>query len=243
MILLRSIIYFIGLVLSIILIGLPIAILGWFMPFSWRSRLSNLWGKLNLFMLRVICGLKYEITGIENIPEKSAIVLSKHQSAWETIALRGLLPPEQAWVLKRELMWIPVFGWALAAVEPIAINRKAGRKAAKEIIEKGVDRLKKGRLVVIFPEGTRVAPGDYKRYGIGGAMLASKSGYPVIPIAHNAGVFWRRQGIKKYPGTIQVVIGEPIETEGLNTSKINEMVEDWIEGKVATLPSTLGNQA
>ncbi|MES9878445.1 MAG: lysophospholipid acyltransferase family protein [Candidatus Sedimenticola sp. 1PA] len=243
MILLRSIIYFIGLVLSIVLLGLPIAVLGWLMPFRWRSQIANLWGRTNLYMLRVVCDLNYEITGVEHIPEKSAIVLSKHQSAWETIALRGLLPPEQAWVLKRELMWVPIFGWALAAVQPIAINRKAGRKAAKEIIDKGIDRLKKGRLVVIFPEGTRVAPGDYKRYGIGGAMLASKSGYPVVPIAHNAGVFWRRRGIKKYPGTIQVVVGEPIQTEGLSTARINEMVEEWIEGQVALLPSSIEETA
>ncbi|MET0086519.1 MAG: lysophospholipid acyltransferase family protein [Sedimenticola sp.] len=241
MILLRSLIYFVVLVLSIILFGLPIALLGWLMPYRMRSQVGNLWGRFNLHMLRIICGLKYEITGMENIPEKSAIVLSKHQSAWETIALRGLLPPEQAWVLKRELMWIPVFGWALAAVQPIAIDRKAGRKAAKEIIEKGIERLKKGRLVVIFPEGTRVAPGDYKRYGIGGALLASKSGYPVVPIAHNAGVYWRRRGIKKYPGTIQVVVGKPIDTEGMSTSKINEMVEEWIEGQVAALPGALPN--
>ncbi|MES9966437.1 MAG: lysophospholipid acyltransferase family protein, partial [Sedimenticola sp.] len=97
------------------------------------------------------------------------------------------------------------------------------------------------RLVVIFPEGTRVAPGDYKRYGIGGALLASKSGYPVVPIAHNAGVYWRRRGIKKYPGTIQVVVGKPIDTEGMSTSKINELVEEWIEGQVAALPGALPN--
>jgi len=242
MILIRSIIYFLFLVLSTLFFGLPIALIGWALPYRWRCLMANAWGRANIFMLGVICGLKYQITGQENIPQESVIILAKHQSAWETIALRGLLPPEQAWVLKRELMWIPVFGWALAVVQPIAINRNAGRKAAKQIIETGIKRLKQGRNVVIFPEGTRVAPGESKRYGVGGAMLAAKSGYPVLPIAHNAGVFWRRRGLKKYPGTIQVVIGPLIETAGKSTAQINKEVEEWIEGTVQTLPQTLVNK-
>lgn len=239
MILIRSIIFFIFLVLSTILIGLPLAILGWLLPFRWRCLMANAWGRVNIFLLGLICGLKYEISGHENIPDENTIILSKHQSAWETIALRGLLPPEQAWVLKRELMWVPIFGWALAVVQPIAINRDDGRKAAKQIIDTGIDRLKQGRNVVIFPEGTRVAPGEYKRYGVGGAMLASKSGYPILPIAHNAGVFWRRRGLRKYPGTIQMVIGPLIETAGKSTAQINKEVEEWIEGTMQTLPQSV----
>ncbi|MCP4933912.1 MAG: 1-acyl-sn-glycerol-3-phosphate acyltransferase, partial [bacterium] len=158
-----------------------------------------------------------------------------HQSAWETISLRCILPTTQAWVLKRELMWIPVFGWALAVAQPIAINRKAGRKAVNQIIEIGRQRLRQGRSVVIFPEGTRVAPGERKRYGIGGAMLAKKSGYPIVPIAHNAGVFWPRRSLKKYPGTIQIVIGPEIKTDGRDAKEINKKVEAWIESTVAKL--------
>ncbi|MCW8948726.1 MAG: 1-acyl-sn-glycerol-3-phosphate acyltransferase, partial [Sedimenticola sp.] len=154
---------------------------------------------------------------------------SKHQSAWETMALRALLPPEQAWVLKRELMWVPFFGWAAATVQPIAINRKAGRKAAKQVIEIGIERLRQKRLVLIFPEGTRVAPGERKRYGMGGALLAEKSGVPVIPIAHNAGSFWKRRDIRKYPGIITVIVGDPIQSAGKKAAEINQEVEQWIE--------------
>lgn len=116
------------------------------------------------------------------------------------------------------------------------IDRKSGRKAVRQLLKIGTERLQQGRLVVIFPEGTRVAPGEHKRYGIGGALLAEKSGYPIIPIAHNAGVFWRRRDIKKYPGTIQVVVGPTIESKGLSASEINQKVEEWIEGAVEKLP-------
>ena len=160
----------------------------------------------------------------------------KHQSAWETIALRALLPPRQTWVLKRELLWIPIFGWALAMARPIAIDRKSGRAAARKLIAEGTDRLERGHCVILFPEGTRVAPGHRGKYHIGGALLAAASGYPVVPIAHNAGVFWARRSIRKYPGTIQVVIGPPIPTEGLSAAQITRRVEQWIEKTVAELP-------
>lgn len=151
--------------------------------------------------------------------------------------MRGLFPPEQAWILKRELMWIPFFGWALAAVGSISINRSSGRAAMRQVITKGTEKLNMGRLVMIFPEGTRVAPGERKKYGLGGAILAEKSGYPIIPVAHNAGVFWRRRGVKKHPGTVQMVIGEPIDPKGKSTNEIIAEVEEWIETTVATLPS------
>ena len=235
---LRSLIYFILMVISIIVFGLTLAILGWVLPFKINSAIANSWGKFNLVLLKAICGLDYQIRGLENIPsDQACIIMSKHQSAWETIALRGLLPANQAWVLKRELMFVPVFGWALAVVKPIAINRSAGRKAVKQIIDQGLQRLSERRNVIIFPEGTRVAPGSKKRYGIGGGMLAEKADYPVIPIAHNAGVFWRRRGLKKLPGTIQVVIGEAINTQNMTATEIMQQVEDWIEGQVDQLPS------
>ena len=133
-------------------------------------------------------------------------------------------------------MWIPIFGWALAAAQPIAIDRKSGRKAASQVIQQGRKRLEQGRTVVIFPEGTRVAPGSRKKYGIGGALLAEKTGYPVLPVAHNAGEFWRRRDIKKYPGIIQVVIGPVIDAKGLSAVEINKRAELWIEETVASLP-------
>lgn len=239
MILFRSMIYFVLLAVSILVYGLPIALLGWLLPHELVHRFAHSWGTANLFLLKTVCGLDYRIEGLENLPPPPLIVLSKHQSAWETIALRGLLHPKQAWVLKRELLWIPVFGWALMAARNIAIDRSAGRKAAKQIITLGQERLAEGFCIIIFPEGTRTAPGTHGKYGIGGGLLAEKAGVPVVPIAHNAGVFWPRRQLRKYPGTIQVVIGPPIETDGLSAAKITRAVEDWIEAQQERLPSTL----
>jgi 1-acyl-sn-glycerol-3-phosphate acyltransferase len=239
MVALRSLVYFVLMALSILLFGLPLAVLGWLMPMSWRHGIGNAWGLANLWLMKSVCGLTYTIKGMEYIPKGGAIIMSKHQSAWETIALRGLLPKTQAWVLKRELMWIPVFGWAMAVVHPIAIDRKAGRKAIREIIEQGKARLAESRNVIIFPEGTRTAPGQRHRYGIGGGLLAEKARAPVIPIAHNAGVFWARRGLRKYPGTIQVVVGAPIVTDGKTAAQIMTEVEEWIEGVQAQLPQSL----
>ncbi len=238
LILVRSIIYFICLIVTTLFFGLLMAIFGWFIGFKGSSALANAWGKSNVWLLKLICKLDYRIHGMENLPKDSAaIIMSKHQSAWETISFRGLFPSNQAWVLKRELMFVPVFGWALAVVKPIAINRGSGRQALKQIVQQGLEKLKNGQHIIIFPEGTRVAPGEKKRYGIGGGMLASKAtDYPVIPVAHNAGVFWKRRDLKKYPGTIDVVIGEPINTQGLSATDIMEKVENWIETEVARLP-------
>lgn len=227
-------------VISTIFFGLLLSLLGWFLPFQANSKLANAWGRSNLFLLKITCNLDYRIRGLENIPDSASIIMSKHQSAWETMALRGLLPANQAWVLKRELMFVPIFGWALAVVSPIAINRKAGRKAIKQVVEQGQQRLADNRHVIIFPEGTRVAPGTRKRYGIGGGLLAEKAvGYPVIPIAHNAGTFWRRRDLKKYPGTIDVVIGPALETSGKTAVEIMQTVEDWIENQMEQLPQKI----
>ena len=235
MVLLRSVIFFAGLIVTTVVFGIVIGTIGWLMPPHWRSVLAALWGLVNLKLLKWICALDYTVRGRDNFPQGSCIVLSKHQSAWETIAFRWILPFDQAWVLKRELMKIPVFGWALAADNSIAIDRTAGRKAARQVIEQGLEQLKQGRNVVIFPEGTRVAPGSRKKYGLGGALLAAKSGLPVVPVAHNAGVFWRRRDLKKYPGTIQVVIGPPIESKHLSAAQINARTEEWIESTMLKL--------
>jgi len=238
MVLLRSLVYFLLLSLSIVVYAIPIVLVGWLIGTKRTSAMASSWGRFNLRLLKRICRLDYTVTGLDNIPDGSYIALSKHQSAWETIALRGILPGDQCWVLKRELQWIPIFGWAVAVARPIAIDRKSGRAAVKQIVEQGTRYLNQGRTVVIFPEGTRVAPGTRKRYGVGGALLAEKSGYPVVPIAHNAGVFWRRRDIKKHPGTVQVVVGPVIETQGLGAHEINRRVEEWIESTVALLPGT-----
>jgi len=180
--------------------------------------------------LNVICKLDFQVIGSENI-KGNGIIFCKHQSAWETFALQVMFP-EQCWVLKKELLWIPLFGWALALTQPIAIDRSKKSKSFRQIIKQGTQRLKSGRWVVIFPEGTRTAPGERKKYMVGGALLAEKSGYPVIPVAHNAGEFWKRNAFIKYPGTIQVRIGEMIDSKSISARELNQKAENWIEGQM-----------
>jgi 1-acyl-sn-glycerol-3-phosphate acyltransferase len=238
----RSAIYLACLAVTVLLFGGALALVGWALPLSTRNRIANGWGRSNLWLQKVVCGLGYRVEGWDNLPERPCVVMAKHQSAWETIALRGLLPPNQCWILKRELMWVPVFGWAMAVMRQIAIDRKAGTKAVKQVIREGKAALDGGRYVVVFPEGTRTAPGERKKYGIGGAMLAERSGYPVLPIAHNAGVFWRRRGLHKYPGTIDVVVGPLVPSTGRKAPDILRDVEEWIEGTVARLPQERSNR-
>ena len=235
MVLLRSLLFFSCLVLNTFLFAVLMLLTG-LAPFWVRNRICVVWGHLNLWLLKHICGLSYQVSGSENIPDEPCIFLVKHQSAWETIALFAILPHQIVWVLKRELMWVPVFGWALALNRPIAINRSAGRSAVREMVQKGTARLASGNSVIIFPEGTRVAPGTRKRYGIGGSLLAEKSHHLVVPICHNAGVFWRRRDICKYPGTVDVVIGEAYRTDGLTAQAINNNIEEWIESTLENLP-------
>ena len=237
MILFRSIIYYVYLFISTLLFSLLIVLSQIFFKRDNLNSFANYWGKSNIWVLKTICGLGYKIVGMEHFNRSNCIVMCKHQSAWETIALRGLLPSNQSWVLKQELIKIPFFGSALRTSEPIAIDRSSGRKAVKQVIRQGREALEKGRWVIIFPEGTRVAPGTKKKYGIGGALLAEKSKYPVIPIAHNAGVYWKRRSLVKYPGTIQVVVGSPIDTKEKRAKDIINEVEKWIESQMENLPS------
>ena len=152
----------------------------------------------------------------------------KHSSAWETIA-QLILFPRQVWVMKRQLLWVPFFGWALAVFNPIAIDRRGGRRAVGQVLRQGQQRLAEGHWVMIFPEGTRVAPGERRRYGLSGALLAAMTELPVIPVTHNAGDFWPRRGVLKRPGTIRMVIGPPIEAAGRSPRDVNRDVEAWIE--------------
>jgi 1-acyl-sn-glycerol-3-phosphate acyltransferase len=199
-----------------------------------RSRIVSGWAFLTMWWLKLTCGVRFKVEGAENIPKTPSIILAKHQSAWETIALQTIFPP-QIWVMKRELLLIPFLGWAFIALAAIPINRSAGRAALKQLVEHGKDRLNRGLWVVIFPEGTRIAPGEIGKYHIGGAWLAAHTGTQVVPVAHNAGLFWPKTSFIKKPGTIQVVIGKPIQTAGLKPDDINAQVEDWIEHTMQTL--------
>ena len=239
MTLLRSVVYFVLMLLSVGVFGLIVAVGSRFANQAFADRWSSRWGRINLWLQARVCRLHCRVTGFDNLPEQPCIILSKHQSAWETIALRGILPPKQSWVLKQELMRLPLFGQSLRAVKSIPIDRSAGRRAVIKVVKDGSARLSEGRWVIIFPEGTRTAPGERQKYGMGGALLAERSGAQVVPIAHNAGVFWRRRGVKKYPGTIELVIGPPFETNGRKASDIMADVETWIEEKQDQLPSKL----
>jgi 1-acyl-sn-glycerol-3-phosphate acyltransferase len=187
-----------------------------------------------MWLLRVICGIKIEVRGAENIPSQPCIVLCKHQSAWETFALQAVFPP-QVWVLKRELLWLPFFGWGLALTSPIAINRSKGKEAMRQLIEQGKQRLAAGFCVVVFPEGTRMPYGVRGKYKVGGAVLAEHCGALVVPVAHNAGRYWGRNAFLKHPGTVIMSIGQPIDPRGLKADEINRRVEDWIESEMIKL--------
>lgn len=222
-----STVFFIGLLLSTLLFCPFIVLLAPF-PFTWRYFLANQWTNSVLWMARVFCNLRYEVEGAEHLTHiKTAIVLSKHQSAWETLALRQLLPMHSI-VLKQSLLWIPFWGWAMSVLKPIAINRESQHAALRIILNKGADYLNDGLWVVIFPEGTRTAPNELKKFNAGGALLAQKTEYPVIPIAHNAGTYWPRYSFLKYPGTITVKIGAAIPSVGRKATDINAEVEAWI---------------
>ena len=196
-----------------------------------RYRVTSSWTRVMLFLLWYVCGIRYRIIGAEHIPQIPSIVLSKHQSAWETLAFQEIFPP-QVWVLKKELLRIPFFGWGLAMTSPIAIDRSARKKALEQIVEQGRDRLQQGFWIVIFPEGTRIPPGQRGKYRIGGAWLATHVHVPVVPVAHNAGELWGRNSFIKYPGTVTVSIGEPIDPTGMEAGELNARVETWIEGEV-----------
>jgi len=230
---LRSVVYEV-LRLAVTVIFAVISLLTFpFAPIT-RYRIITAWSHLVIGMARVICGVRYRVIGRENFPASPCIVLSKHQSAWETLAYQVILPP-QFWVLKRELLRVLFFGWGLAMMSPIAIDRGSATRALKQTLEQGRSRLADGWWIVVFPEGTRIAPGKRGRYHLGGAWLASKTGAPVLPIAHNAGTIWGLNSFVKYPGTITVSIGPVIDPAGTAPEDVNRKAEDWIENEVTRL--------
>jgi 1-acyl-sn-glycerol-3-phosphate acyltransferase len=204
-------------------------------PIHIRMQAARLWARTQLVALNLICGLSHSVVGAEHIPTSGChVVMCKHSSAWETIALQ-IIFPDQSWVLKRELLWVPFIGWAMALCRPISIDRKAGRLAVRKVIEQGKARLSHAQWVVVFPEGTRVAPFERRRFGISGAVLAQEAGVKVVPVAHNAGLFWRRRGFLKRAGTIQVIIGKPIDTNTRDPKDIIEEVQQFIDLKTTEL--------
>ena len=225
----RSLLFLMGMAVLTVFFGFtcPLTI---FAPYELRYKYILLWSNANIWWLRISCGLKHEVIGAENIPDYPCIVMSNHQSAWETMALGTIFPP-LAWVVKRELLLVPIFGWGLWLTHPIALDRGAGRKAVDQLVEQGEKKLQNGHWILIFPEGTRTPPGSKRKFKIGGAALAEKSGASIVPVAHNSGNFWGRRQLTKKPGTIKLVIGSPIHCKGKSADQINSEVFNWINAR------------
>jgi 1-acyl-sn-glycerol-3-phosphate acyltransferase len=206
-----------------------------------RYRIITLWSRLIVRAAERLCGMRYRVLGADRIPGVPCIILSNHQSAWETLAFQTIFPP-QVWVVKRELLWLPLFGWGLAMLSPIAIDRGSGSRALRQMLEQGRDRLARGFSIVIFPEGTRVAPGERRDFHPGGAWLAAQTAAPVVPVAHNAGGSWPRNAFLKRPGLVTVSIGEPLAPLDMEPHELNRKVEEWIAEELHRIGSP-GEQA
>jgi 1-acyl-sn-glycerol-3-phosphate acyltransferase len=227
---LRSLVFtFLLFASAILLSGLELVC--FWAPFRVKWGIAVAWARFSLWAGRVFCGLEVTTEGTANIPDSPCVYLIKHTTAMETYWQIAALPPA-TWVLKRELLWVPVFGWALGAVmKSIAIDRKAGGPAVKQVISQGRERLARGMSVSIFPEGTRMPPGETRRYGVSGAALARDAGCVVVPVAHNAGDYWPKRGLAKHPGRVRFCIGPPIDASG-EPRETNRIAQDWIESKM-----------
>ena len=204
------------------------------LPFRHRFLLARFWAWVLLKALKWTCRLDFQVEGSERLPAGNHIALWKHSSSWETIAMNVVFP-RQVWVLKRELLWIPVVGWGIRQLHAIAIDRKSGHSAVSQVVAQGRERLAEGDWVMVFPEGTRMPPGETRRYGVSGTLLAAETGKLIVPVAHNAGRYWTRRGLLKKPGTIRVVIGEPVAAGGRDIREVNREIQEWVEATVATL--------
>jgi 1-acyl-sn-glycerol-3-phosphate acyltransferase len=218
------------------LYAIPFVIICACLPFARRHVMVRGYAGSVLAVLRWTCGLNYQVEG-EPLPQGAHVALWKHSSSWETLAMM-LVFPRQVWVLKRELTWIPVVGLGIRQMHAIAIDRKAGHSAVSQVLEQGKDRLAEDDWVMIFPEGTRMPPGETRRYGVSGTLLAAEAGRLIVPVAHNAGFYWPRRGLMKKPGTIRAVIGAPVNPAGRDVREVNEEIQAWIEATVRSLEPT-----
>ena len=230
---LRSALFLVLAVLVTPFFGIAVPLGGLF-GYRPASFLAAVWARIIIELAKLCCGIKWEIRGWENVPKSPAILMAKHQSAWETLFMECTFPP-QCWIIKKELLWLPFVGWGLLGIRSIAIDRSSGHSAVEQIVEQGRKRLGQGMWVSIFPEGTRIAVGKRGRYGLGGPILATRTGTQVVPIAHNAGEYWGRYAFRKHAGTITVVIGPPIAAAGREPQEVGREVEEWIEARMREL--------
>jgi 1-acyl-sn-glycerol-3-phosphate acyltransferase len=232
-----SVLYFVWLI-SVSWVMSVIYILAFMVPYEQRYLIARFWGYMSVLGLTLFCCLRCKVIGRENLTKNPVIVFSKHQSSFEILVLMSSLGPT-SWVAKREILRLPIFGWAFGMSKPICLDRKAGISAVEQLNKQGQQALDEGRNVLIFPEGTRKAPGSPPKYRIGGALLAEKTGYPILPVAHNAGEFWPRLSFFKWPGKATMIFGPLIETKGKKAAEINQEAQDWIEGKMAEISDPL----
>ena len=237
MMFLRSLLFMASLILMTPPFIVVLLLLAW-LPKRLLRRLSMIWVDTAIWLIRHLLGIDHRVIGAENIPQRSCVILSKHQSAWETIVLQRIFE-WTSFVYRRELHWLPFFGWGLALMPFVAIDRTAGKKALNRLATRGKQRLDEGYSVLIFPEGTRMAPGRQGRYKIGGAYLAEKAGAPAVPVALNSGEFWRRNAFMKRRGTVTVSIGPAIDPAGLSAEDINRRAEAWIESEMRRISPDL----
>ncbi|MEG7358930.1 lysophospholipid acyltransferase family protein [Pseudomonas citronellolis] len=227
----RTVLFYLLLSASAFLWGTLSLLIAPFLPFRARYRfVVQRWCRFAVWLAWHMVGVRYRLSGLENIPQKPCVILSKHQSTWETFFLSGYFEPLSQ-VLKRELLFVPFFGWALALLRPIAIDRSQPKLALKQLAKQGHERLQQGAWVLIFPEGTRIPTGELGKFSRGGAALAVNAGLPVLPIAHNAGHCWPKNGWAKHPGTIEVVIGPAMHAEGEGPraiAELNQRAEEWV---------------
>ncbi len=232
MALFRSSIFSIGYFFLTVIYG-TLSVLTWLLPFRLRHRIIASWTTLIVAWVRVACGVRYQVLGLENIQDKSTphVILSKHQSTWETLFLQSLFWPAST-ILKRELLNIPFFGWGLRALKPIAIDRSNPRNALRQVKEKGLERIEEGLNIILFPEGTRMAPGERGTYARSGADIAISAGVKIIPVALNAAHCWPSGSFKKVPGLITVSLGPLVSTEGKRSKQVIKEVEEWVEAEM-----------
>jgi 1-acyl-sn-glycerol-3-phosphate acyltransferase len=236
----RAAAFSLGVILATIVVAVCL-LLARPLPYRSRYNIATYWSQFAIWWLRITCRLSHQLDGHENVPHAPVVVLCKHQSTWETILLTLVFRP-QVWVLKREILWLPFFGWGIGTLNPIAIDRGSKREALRQVLSQGQQRLAHGAHVIVFPEGTRVPPGQRGRYGSGGVRLAKLAGVQIVPIAHNAGYYWPRKGFLKRPGVIRMVIGKPVDPRAGDVDELLEQLEHWIEATSDSLNPQQGQR-
>jgi 1-acyl-sn-glycerol-3-phosphate acyltransferase len=229
----RSTLFYLGFIVSTLLYAIP-CVLVRILPYRWCFAFVSSWCTFNVHWLRLTCGIKYKITGLENIPSQACVIMSNHQSTWETLAYPSIFPT-LTWVIKKELLYIPFFGWGIASVQPIALDRKQGKKSIRQLISDGKSKLSLGRFLLIFPEGTRIPYGETRPLKAGGFVLAKEANVSILPVAHDAGRLWPRNRFLKKPGTIQVHIGQVITSKDRSAEALRDQYAQWLSDKRAEM--------